>query len=402
MNCPAILTGDRFLSRIIGTIDCQASYLGSYGWQALGQPGSLAATVITGLLTLFVALFGIRLLFGPPPGFRDVVGDLLKIGIVLTLAFSWPAFRTVIHDVVLNGPGDLVSSAGAPLMEDSLTLVERLQFADDTLQRLTELGTGRQTGAYLNETSPGSRFGAHGLEDENAFGMARLFFLVGIIGSYGLLRLIAGLLLALAPLAVGMLLFEATRGLFTGWLRGLVLALLATAALGIIVAAETSILSPLLVDAMRLRNLGYATPAAPTELVGITLAFALVQFGSIWIMGKVAFNRGWVSLPASLAAESVLERNRAIGENGGISVVELSHSQRTVESVEREMRREEAYTDRRLPGGLATRGGNPSPAAGNASMSANANDRLGTSWRRTAPRRSAMGARRDSQGIDKK
>ena len=102
MACPAIITGDQFLLRVIGHIDCQAQVLGSYGYQALGQPGSPASTLMAGLLTLFVALFGIRLLFGPPPGARDTVFDVIKIGLVLTLAFSWPAFRTVIHDVVLH------------------------------------------------------------------------------------------------------------------------------------------------------------------------------------------------------------------------------------------------------------------------------------------------------------
>lgn len=210
MECPAILTGEQFLTRVLANIDCQAAFLGSYGWQALGQPGSLAATVMTGLLTLFIAIFGIRLLFGPTPGARDVVGDVLKIGIVLTLAFSWPAFRTLIHDVVLEGPGELAASAGAPIMPEGTGLVERLQDADNAMLRLTEQGTGRQTGAYVNPDDPGGTFMGQALEDEKSFGQARLIYLAGLLGSYGLLRLVAGLLLALAPLAAGMLLFELT------------------------------------------------------------------------------------------------------------------------------------------------------------------------------------------------
>lgn len=402
MNCPAILTGDRFLSRIIGTIDCQAAYLGSYGWQALGQPGSIAATVMTGLLTLFVALFGIRLLFGPPPGFRDVVGDVLKIGIVLTLAFSWPAFRTLIHDVVLDGPGELVANAGAPLMDDNRTLMQRLQAADDTLQRLTELGTGRQTGAYLEAGAPGARFDAQGLEDENTFGMARLFFLAGVIGSYGLLRLIAGLLLALTPLAAGMLLFEATRGLFAGWLRALVLALVATAAVGVVVAAETAILLPLLADALRLRGLGYATPSAPIELLTVALAFALIEFGAIWFMGKVAFNRGWLTLPAAYRSESPVVAGGATQRSIATPAMDRSRSQRTVESIERELRREEGYSERRVPGSFGPRG--PAAAQGAsggtsaAPVGAGPGERLGSSYRRTTHRQSTMGTRRDGRG----
>ena len=104
MSCPTTYTGDGFLVRILGQIDCQAQLLGSYGWLSLSEPGSLTATITTGLLTLFIALFGLRLLFGPTPGTRDIVFDVLKIGLVLTLALSWPAFRTLIYDVVFLAP----------------------------------------------------------------------------------------------------------------------------------------------------------------------------------------------------------------------------------------------------------------------------------------------------------
>ena len=41
MVCPTTYTGNGFLERILGQIDCQAQVLGSYGWLALSEPGSL-------------------------------------------------------------------------------------------------------------------------------------------------------------------------------------------------------------------------------------------------------------------------------------------------------------------------------------------------------------------------
>ena len=148
MACPTTYTGDGFLVRILGQIDCQAQLIGSYGWLALSEPGSLASTVTTGLLTLFIALFGLRLLFGPTPGSRDVVFDVLKIGIVLTLALSWPAFRTLIYDVVFLAPADI---AGRIAATASGEFPQRLQAIDSAIVQLSDYGSGRTTGAFLEE-----------------------------------------------------------------------------------------------------------------------------------------------------------------------------------------------------------------------------------------------------------
>ena len=48
-------------------VDCQAQAIGAGGYQALAAPGSTLSLVLTGFLTLFVALFGYRMLFGHAP-----------------------------------------------------------------------------------------------------------------------------------------------------------------------------------------------------------------------------------------------------------------------------------------------------------------------------------------------
>lgn len=302
MACPAVITGDAFVTRILTHIDCQASYLGSYGYQSLADPGSPAAQLMAGLLTVFVALWGLRLLLGPSPAMRDVVTDGLKVGIALTLAFSWPAFRTVIHDVVLDGPAQIASSVSTPGLANSGSgLVARLQNADNAIARLTEVGTGRRSGQYIAEQVVGGTFESVALEDSSSIGWARVSFLVGLIGTLALVRIGAGLLLALAPLAAGMLLFPATRGLFAGWVRGLVFAIGSAVAITFTIGIELAIIEPWLADALRVRQLGYATPAAPVELLAMTMAFTLVHIGMIWGVAKVSFHSDLVArlLPAS-------------------------------------------------------------------------------------------------------
>ena len=398
MACPAILTGEQFLTRVLGNIDCQAQIIGTYGWQALGQPGSLASIVMTGLLTIFVALFGFRLLFGPPPGARDLVVDILKVGIVLTLAFSWPAFRTVVHDVVLEGPAEIAAQVGTGVMPgEGASFGQAMQSVDNSLLRLTESGTGRTTGQLLDREAPGGTFRSVAIEDESGFGYARLFWLAGIIGSLALLRLLAGLLLALAPLAAGFLLFEATRGLFTGWLRGLALCLVGVVAVSVVIAAELAILGPLLTDALRLRGLGYATPSAPTEILALTLAFAVVQFAIIGIMARLAYTRGWMSLP-KIELPSMQASQPALAASGAsTSSVTASRSEQLADSVETQLRRERGpngdRSEIRAVGGSRVQAS--SPAAEDATIYADRGDRLGSSWRRTAYRSSTAGQRRD-------
>ncbi|WP_133366467.1 type IV secretion system protein [Qipengyuania sediminis] len=396
--CPTIVTGDQFLTRIITNIDCQTQLVGTLGWQALAQPGALATTLMAGLLTLFVALFGIRLLFGPTPGARDVVLKVLRIGIVLTLAFSWPAFRALIHDVVISGPGEIAAQITTPVRgEDGMGFLAQLQAADNAILRLTEAGTGRQTGAFIDREAAGGTFRGTALQDETGFGNARLIWLAGLIGAFALLRLVAGLLLALGPLAAGLLLFEPTRGLFSGWLRGLVLALIGTIGVTLVLAVELGVLLPWLTDALRVRSLGYATPAAPTELFAMTLAFTVVQFAMIAILARVAFTRGWLSIPRLAServdAEMILPAVAAVPT----MVFAESRAQRIADAMEIQLRRE-GYggSERTQFRNLITRegaaGSGSQPAASGVATS---QDRLGSSWRRTRSRRTAASRRRD-------
>lgn len=397
MACTAIITGDNFLSRTLEHIDCQAQVIGSYGYLALGQPGSPAALLFSGLLTIFIALFGIRLLFGPTPGVRDIVFDVLKIGIVLTLAFSWPAFRTVIYDVTLKGPAEvvgLITAADGPAA--GLTL--RLQRADNAIVRLTEAGAGRNTGALIDRSAAGGSFAGTALGDETAFGAGRLMFLAGTIGTLALLRIAAGLLLAIAPLVAGLLLFTWSRGLVAGWLRGLVLTFAASIGTALVLMVELAILEPWLSDALRLRALGYAIPAAPTELFAITLAFVIVQLAMIWLISRVVFNRGWPDLPKIQSLTSSVQSFQ--GTPGGVyreaPRTNVLRAQQISASIETTMRREQGATR-----SLYLRNSDV-PASGSIPMTSaartsdiGASARLGSSYRRSSLRSSRSGQARD-------
>ena len=399
MACPAIITGDSFLLRVLAHIDCQAQVIGSYGYQALGQPGSTAALLMTSLLTLFIALFGIRLLFGPPPGARDLVFDVLKIGIVLTLAFSWPAFRTVIYDVTLKGPADVATViAGASGNErEGEGLAQRLQRADNAIVRLTEAGTGRNLAALIDKDAPGGNFEGTALQDDTAFGSARLMFLAGTIGTLALLRIAAGLLLALTPLVAGLWFFPWSRGIVSGWIKGLVLTMVGSIGTAIVLSVELAIVEPWLADALKVRSLGYAIPAAPTELFAIMLAFAIVQLMMIWLLAKVVFTRGWLTLPDfPRIPEQQLVPQPAFSGNAARGEIPFNRAEQISSAVETIIRREQSSGDDRftripLSGAAESTGASQTPAS---APDAGA-PRLGSSYRRTSLRSSRAGQARD-------
>lgn len=395
MSCPQIITGDQFLTRTLAHIDCQAEVIGSYGYAALGQPGSLAATVVMGLLTLFIALFGIRMLFGPPPGARDVVYDVLKIGIVLTLAFSWPAFRTVVYDVTLKGPAEIASviqtssQAGAA----SGNLVDRLQAADNKIVRLIETGTGRQTGRFINPNEPSNTFAGTALQDDNAFGTARLLFLASIIGSLALLRIAAGLLLALTPIVAGLYFFNQSRGIFAGWLKGLVLTIAGSIGATIVLTVQLAMMEPWLADALRVRTFGYATPSTPIELFAMMLAFAAVHFAMIWFLAKVVFHRGWLTLPdfPRFRSADPNPQTLALAAANG-SPPQIIRAEQMSNTIERSIRRETSSATERLIQGPSRNATETRETV----VREQSSERLGSSYRRPNSRISRSAQRRDT------
>lgn len=401
MACPSVSSGSGFLVETLSHLDCQAQTIGSFGFQALAAPGSPVSVALTGLLTLFIALFGIRMLFGSEVEPRDAVSAVLRIAIVLTLAVSWPAFRTLAYDTVLKGPAEVAASIAPSTLPDSGSgFAERLQNIDTGIVALTASGTGRQTGSLEREQEATGGFRGIALEDESAFGWARTFFLGSVIGSLAVLRIGGGLLLALAPLFAGLLLFDFTRGLFSGWLRGLVVVALGSLAITVVLAVEIALLEPWLFDALERRNLGYATPAAPTELLALSLAFAIATAGILFLLVKVAFQNAW-SFPAparsrELAHTSAAESLRA-QSIGGAEVPMRSRALAISESVSSVMRREEHLLEdasmRRRIGSL-DRASSNHPAPG---VRPYAPEPLGSGYRRNTRRQTGTHSRRDDR-----
>lgn len=314
MSCPGITDG-AYLQSVLNFVDCQAQTIGTAGYQAAAAPGSSLSLMLTGLITLFVAFQGYRLLFGETPGVREGVLAFLKIGLVLALATSWDAYRTLAYDVAMHGPADLAASAGgrAGLPGATGGLVERLQQVNNAFIALNSIGTGPNTLATRSRTDasgqpvlvteanpePPSIVGPF------ALGTARITFLAATIAAYASVRLAAGLLLALGPFFIALLLFEGTRSLFEGWVRGLVAAIIGAVAVTILLGVELALLEPWLATLLERRQAGLPIGGATSELFVTALAFGLAMLGGLGMAARVAlgFRLGmmWQSITQRVA-----------------------------------------------------------------------------------------------------
>ena len=384
MACPVVHTGQDFLASALAHIDCQAETIGAYGFGALASPGSPVSLALTSLLTIFIALFGIRLLLGYPMGTRDIIGDVLKVGIVLTLATSWPAWRIVGYDLIIHGPAQIaqVIGGGAGLPGSAGDMAARLQNVDRGLAALNAFGSGRLGVAQ---------------GDWFQLGFARSAFLVGTLGPLALVRLTAGFLLAVAPLMAGLLLFGITRGIFEGWGRALVMTFLAAILLSVIYGVELALLEPWLQDALQQRAMDRQILDAPVEILVATLSFAIVSLAAVFLVARLAFH-GALQLPVifdrgtdriETAAPSRASFLSASSEEPSRAVI-VSHS------VSENLRREERIADiTRVEGRWSERAGSAPPALAAQTDQARHDEVLGSTWRRSSTRSSGAARRRD-------
>ena len=289
--CLAPATGAGFLTGTLAHLDCQAQTIGDAGYQALASAGSPVSLALTGLLTVFVAIFGVRMLLGQVPSISDLTLAVLKIGFVLLLATSWPAYRIIAYDLVLKGPSEIFGQIGqaSGLPGSDGGLVSRLQAIDDGVLSLVSVGSGRTDIAARVNPADSLPVGRPVVSDDTAFGISRTMFVAGIIGAFGMVRLFGGLLLAIGPLFGGLLLFEATRSFFAGWLRSLLATGLGSLTISLVLSVELAILEPWLGNVLALRAARLAALSAPFELMAISIGFSVILFGAIAACVRLSF-----------------------------------------------------------------------------------------------------------------
>ena len=188
-------------------VDCTASEMTASAFGRLFASGGALGTVLTILLTLFIAFFAIALLLGRTNlSVRSLTPRMMTLGLVLTFATSWLAYQSVVWNLATGAPDELATIIAGTDGSATQVFASKLDVVFLAIQETTQ-----------------------GTQDFSAFsppGMMWLGAMLLLLGTVGVLvtaRIALAVLVAIGPVFVVMALFNGTRGLFTGWLKGLVM-----------------------------------------------------------------------------------------------------------------------------------------------------------------------------------
>ncbi|MBA4764787.1 MAG: type IV secretion system protein [Erythrobacter sp.] len=192
-------------------VDCVAGEASAQAFGKLFAPGGALGTTLTIILTLYIAIFGFLLLTGRTNiGVRSLVPRMMTLGLVLTFATSWVAYQSVVWNLAMGTPdylaGILTGTQGSA--------------TDVFAQKIDVVFIAIQEASGNNQDF--SAFSPHGM-----MWLGAMLFMLGTVGLLVTTKIALGILVALGPVFVVLALFNGTRGLFTGWLKGVVMCALA-------------------------------------------------------------------------------------------------------------------------------------------------------------------------------
>ncbi|WP_341712290.1 type IV secretion system protein [Erythrobacter sp.] len=192
-------------------VDCIAGEASAAAFGRLFAPGGALVPALTILLTIFIALFGFALLTGRSNvSVRALVPRMATLGIVLTFATSWIAYQSVVWNLALATPDWLAGLLTGTSGSATDVFAQKIDVVFIAIQEASGGNTD------ISAFSPAGMMW-----------LGAMLFMLGTVGLLVTTKIAMGVLIALGPIFVVLALFSGTRGLFTGWVKGLTMCALA-------------------------------------------------------------------------------------------------------------------------------------------------------------------------------
>lgn len=203
-------------------VDCLAneSAAGAFG-RLFGSGGALMPALTIGL-TLYIAFFAISMLTGRSRlGLSALTPRMITLGLVLTFATSWVAYRSVVWNLAVGGP-DQIAAILMGAKGSAIDLFARR--IDVIFAAISQAATEASGAAAASADQGASGQGAAGtFTPATLVWVAALMLLLGTVGVMLTARIALAVLLMVGPVFVVLALFKGTRGLFAGWARAIAL-----------------------------------------------------------------------------------------------------------------------------------------------------------------------------------
>ncbi|WP_284124961.1 type IV secretion system protein [Parerythrobacter aestuarii] len=279
------------IAAALQAVDCVASEVTSAAFGRLFAPGGQLATVLTILLTLYVIFFALALITGRSNlSVRSMLPRIILVGMVLTFSTSWAAFQSVVWNLALGGPDWLAGVLTGDRGSATMTFASKV---DVVFLAVEQASQGQMD--FEAFSPPGMLW------------LGALLFMLGTVGVLVTARIALAVLVALGPIFIAMALFQGTRGMFTGWLKGLVMLALTPlfAVLAGSVMLELSV--PILSALTQAQGEIPARPAIAFFMVGavhVALMAMVLKVAGTMVAGWRVF--GMVSEPGERSGKSAV------------------------------------------------------------------------------------------------
>lgn len=291
--CPSTVDNG-IVTGLVSTVDCHIRVYVQDSYRNLVGPDTVFALAFTGMLTIYIALFGYQMLLGRGGvKLTDLPVMALKIGLILSFLTSWAAYQTVFFNLLFEGPRELLSLVLSPMAQTNDGFngdVYRGVEASYRVMTDSAAAYAKQAGSQANLLQGGPALGSGLLW----FGAITILFITA--GLIIAAKIVLGLLLALGPVFIGFFLFDTTRGLFDGWLRTTIAFAFAPLAVHVFGAGMLLMMQPFLEALAQNVARGIFDMGPIMTLSLIVAVFAVVMLQALSISTRIA---GGFSSPRS-------------------------------------------------------------------------------------------------------
>lgn len=191
-------------------VDCVANAMTEATFNNLFTEGGFLGPTLTTVLTIFVAMLGFAFITGRTRiGMASLTPKMVTLVAVVTFATSWFVFQMFFYNLFVLGPDSIASGLMGTKGSATTIFADKL---DVVMLSLMEASGGDAMGNDTSIFSPPGLLWSGGT-----------MVLLGTVGVLATCKIALAILMGLGPIFILTALFNGTRGLFVGWLKGVVL-----------------------------------------------------------------------------------------------------------------------------------------------------------------------------------